>query len=361
MRIGYERDSYPERRLIIGKIPDVEYVQVPRGELPGKGKLFSPDQLEFTSCFEEADCDLLHFMNNINFGKKAYVSHFESVLPRYFTSEASKVGAAVVARDCCRKIIAISQNAAGIMRSRTASLPARQARKILDKMVVLHPPQKSIPNDPERFRNPEPLKLIFIGGLFIGKSGLQVLKVLAKIRKKYSKIELTVISGLATDPRWCKAEDCIRAGKFMVANADWIHWYPYLPNEAILSMLGEYHLGLLPSLRETYGFSVLEMQAACVPVITTNIRAFPEINSPETGWLLELPSGGEVYAPYGSDSYLEAAVRIEVQLEAVLRDILRDPSVLALKSAQAGKRIREHHDPVKYAARLKDIYSKALN
>ncbi len=45
-------------------------------------------------------------------------------------------------------------------------------------------------------------------------------------------------------------------------------------------------IGMLPSYADTYGFSVLEAQAGNA-VITTDIRALPEVNNPAVGWLIK--------------------------------------------------------------------------
>lgn len=62
-----------------------------------------------------------------------------------------------------------------------------------------------------------------------------------------------------------------------------------LSNDAVLEMIKTSDVGLLPTWQETYGFSVLEMQACGCPVITTNVRALPEINPENAGWLIRCP------------------------------------------------------------------------
>ena len=59
----------------------------------------------------------------------------------------------------------------------------------------------------------------------------------------------------------------------------------------MLELLSGSHIGLLPSFAETYGYVVLEMQAAGVPVVTTDIRAFSEVNPDECGWRIRTPTG----------------------------------------------------------------------
>ena len=63
----------------------------------------------------------------------------------------------------------------------------------------------------------------------------------------------------------------------------WISYVPKLTNNETLELMKKSHIGLLPTYADTYGYSVLEFQAAGCPVITTNVRALPEINNNNLG------------------------------------------------------------------------------
>jgi len=47
-------------------------------------------------------------------------------------------------------------------------------------------------------------------------------------------------------------------------------------------------------------------------------------------------------------------------LEAIIRSIVADPSVIYTKGVKSLERIREMHDPATYAQKLREIYQKAL-
>jgi len=47
-------------------------------------------------------------------------------------------------------------------------------------------------------------------------------------------------------------------------------------------------------------------------------------------------------------------------LEAIVRSIVADPSVIYTKALKSIERIREMHDPANYAQRLRDIYQEAM-
>src|SRR5690606_873447 len=68
-----------------------------------------------------------------------------------------------------------------------------------------------------------------------------------------------------------------------------IKHYKHLKNEEVLDLFKKTHVGLLPTWADSFGYSVLEAQACGCPVITTDIRALPEINNNDIGWLIKVP------------------------------------------------------------------------
>ena len=88
--------------------------------------------------------------------------------------------------------------------------------------------------------------------------------------------------------------------------AKWIKYYARLNNADILNLIRECHIGLLPTLGDTFGFSVLEMQSMGCPVITTNRMALPEINDGEKGWVINTKKielrHGDDYGRYDNDT-----------------------------------------------------------
>ena len=67
-----------------------------------------------------------------------------------------------------------------------------------------------------------------------------------------------------------------------------ITYKKFLPNKEVLNLFKNTHIGLLPTYADTYGYSVLEAQSYGCPVITTNIRALPEINNSDLGWVINV-------------------------------------------------------------------------
>ncbi len=91
------------------------------------------------------------------------------------------------------------------------------------------------------------------------------------------------------------------------------------------------------------------------------MRALPEINNTETGWLIRVPKNDLGEALYSTPEERERlSQHIQAGLEAIIGSIVADPSVIFTKGVKALDRIREMHDPAAYAQKLREIYHQAL-
>ena len=156
-------------------------------------------------------------------------------------------------------------------------------------------------------------------------------------------------------------EDVRKAKNLIEQNSSWIRWYPKLKNDKTIELMKNSHIGLLPTYADTYGFSVLELQATGCPCITTNVRALPEINNFDTGWVIDVPkqqSGEAIYATKDDRNVISKLIRNG--LEKTIHEIFTDRSIIAQKAEKSIARIKEHHSVERYAARMKNIYQEAL-
>ena len=124
------------------------------------------------------------------------------------------------------------------------------------------------------------------------------------------------------------------------------------------------HIGLLPTFGDTYGFSVLEMQACGCPVITSNIFALPEINNSEVGWVIDLDKYQDQFKkPQIEQKYvndIENALidgMYKIIHEIVIKDTAEELYEKALGSV---KNIVSYHDPIEYRKKLVEIYEKGF-
>jgi glycosyltransferase involved in cell wall biosynthesis len=146
-----------------------------------------------------------------------------------------------------------------------------------------------------------------------------------------------------------------------------IRWYPYLEHERVLAELESAHIGLLPTLVDTFGYSVLESFALGIPVVTTNVNALPEFVDDSVGWLIELPlsptgywSGLETTPTTHSRSYEEARELVVDGLIHAVAAARSTPDALIRRSTCAVDRVRRQFGPDVHAEALMRVYSESL-
>lgn len=396
MKIGvlaYRFDYYTNLRNIVDKLPEAEYVPVK--DLYSnlrRAALFTNRRLgrelfptfdlnnQFDD-FELNNVDVLHFSNGVSYGRTPWVTHFETIIPRFsslmqrYQGKSKKPfkltpliqrGFDALQSPSCKRVIAWSQSAADMQRDLLTELPFEQQETILKKMVVLHPPQEIIVEQPikRQYDNSNPIRFILVGAAFFRKGGSETLLAFEKlVKNELAPIQLVIVSSLRLEP-YAAGEtehDKAWATQFLEENSDWIEFHPDLPNDELMELVKTCDVGLLPTYADTYGLSVLEEQACGLPVITTDVRAMPEINNADVGWLIRVAKNDLGEALYSTPEERERlSQQIQAGLEVIVRNIVADPSVIFTKGQKSIERIREMHDPAAYAQNLREIYQQAL-
>ena len=397
MKIGvlsYRFDYYTYLRNILFKLPEAEYVPVndlysnlrraahSANRRLGRNLFPTFDLNNQFDDFEFNKVDILHFSNGVSYGRTPWVSHYETLLPRFSSllqsyQQTSKTGlnmTPLITRGfdallspSCKRIIAWSQSAADIQHELLSQLPFEERALILEKMTILHPPQKVLTEQiTERaYDIPNPIRFIFVGAGFFRKGGREILNAFEKlIKTEKAPIKFVIVSSLHLDAYATKETpaDIEWAKQFISENQDWIEYHESLPNEQVMELMKTCDVGLLPTYADSYGLSVLEAQACGLPVISTDVRALPEINNTEIGWLIRVPKTDLKEALYSTPEERERlSQHIQAGLEVIISSIVADPTVIYVKGMKALKRIREMHDPDTYAQRLREIYHEALD
>ncbi|HHV05485.1 MAG TPA: glycosyltransferase family 4 protein [Anaerolineaceae bacterium] len=396
MRIGildYRMDYYTIKRIILNKVPGFDYVPVKdlysisrrvalRFNRLFEKTLFSTFNLN--NQFEDFDLnkvDVLHFSNGISYGKTPWVSQFETILPRFDyllqrdkpavvknkrSQALTQRGLEALAGDACKAIIAWSENAAKNQRNLLSEFPSEIAEAILSKMIVLAPPQDALVDEVtvRTYSKENPIRFILVGAGFFRKGGREILNSFEKLVKEEElPVKLVLVSRLHRDYYAAHETeaDIAWAKEKIQANPDWIEHYEVIPNQQVLELLKTCDVGLLPTYADTYGFSALEAQSAACPVISTDVRALPEINNTEVGWLINVPKNelGEAYYQTPEDRQV-LSERIQSGLEHIIRGIAQEPNIIAKKGQAALEKIKAQHDPVRYGEALREIYEKAV-
>lgn len=396
MRIGvldYRFDYYTVKRNIVGKVPGVTYVPVKdifslRRNLAMQLNHFLKQDafstFDINNQFEDFDLnkvDILHFSNGISYGKTPWISHFETLLPRFahilrrkdptarqnkHTETLTQRGLDALTGASCKNIIAWSENAAKHQRDYLSELPSDIADAILSKMLVLAPPQELLVNEvkPKKYDRKNPIRFILVGAGFFRKGGREILNSFEKmVCQDKLPIQLVLVSRLRQDHYAAHetAEDIVWAKEKIAANQDWIEHYTVIPNDEVLALQKTCDVALLPTYADTYGLSALEAQATGCPVISTDVRALPEINNTEAGWLINVPKTdlGEAFYQTPEDRAF-LSERIQTGLEHIIQKIVEDPSVIAKKGQASLEKIKAQHDPIRYGETLRAIYENAL-
>lgn len=399
MKVFYINEKYPEKRCVIGKAIGCDYfpLAAASSEYDLKGitekmqhafaHRYSRYRGEKTlSCYWLLKRNgVVHTFNSCISGRNEWCATFESVLPRTnytrmglpnskkvdkFTIRQFKL----LAKNNCLGCIALSQATYNLQMSAlnkmSAYLSAEEIALIQNKTKVLHPPQEILVSEAEivkKYENTEVLELIFVGHDFFRKGGKELLDCLISIKSQNEdayKFHLTVVSCMNYGDYASHAtKEEMEHYKEVLEKTDWIDFYESLPNEEVLQLCKKAHIGLLPTMADTYGYSVLEMQACGCAMVTTDIRSLPEINNEMSGWICHLPQNEYREALYQTEELRTALKNVlHSELEKQLTLVLdADKKELLSKSISSWERIKKYHNPVNYSKELVNIWSENKN
>lgn len=260
----------------------------------------------------------------------------------------------------CKFIIAISECSFNLQTEYLNYYPAIK-KNILSKMHVLHPPQKILMDMYVKPNVCIGVNLMFVGKEFFCKGGIEILRVFDKIKNKYPYFTLTLVGDFEQSNGRCflSEKELDELKTIIKNNNERIRYFKSLPNSEVLKiMIEEIHVGLLPTHADTYGYSVLEFQSAGCPVVSTNARAFSEINNNESGWLIDVPQSylGEPFSKTDSELIIIQKI-IEEQLLAIIVCILENPNEIENRGIKSIQRIKEKHCEIEYSKKLSNIYN----
>jgi glycosyltransferase involved in cell wall biosynthesis len=127
---------------------------------------------------------------------------------------------------------------------------------------------------------------------------------------------------------------------------DRISYSPRLPNADVIRIFDNCHVAALPSFHDTFGYSVLEAQSHLCPVITTNQRAFPEINPEQAGWTIDLPIDRLGQVRYRIADFAELSRKLYSGVLATLTRIIDGRMASIYDKAEGGfRRLGTCNDP----------------
>lgn len=365
--------KYPQQRLVMNKVPNVEYSWVQNYANPflkryGRFEVWYP--------FFDFDIDGYHTVNTVVYTKKPWCCSFEDYVPRgsmpdfwelaYWGKEIgynSRIDYLLkyIAKPNCKKLIALSECNLEMQRRFYKNFNKPELTDLLEeKTTMLKVPQELQIDSPKTQTN-KTLKFVFVGNDFVRKGGREIVEVFRLIRQTREDFELHIVSIIEGDgynTAFRNNQDSKLEYKELLQymrSQDWIHLYSRLPNNKVLELLKSCDVGLLPTWFDTYGYSVLEMQACGLPVISTNVRALSEINN--NGWIINLPVNfnNEVLI-MSEEIKRQTRLLLQKQLSAIIVSILDNPSSILHKGNESWNYIRKSHSPVLYSNQIAEIY-----
>ncbi|RPE01218.1 glycosyltransferase [Candidatus Pantoea deserta] len=380
MKIIVSGQSYPEKRNILVNeqhtYVDFKYKNVwlylnkirQKAVKANKSFIFQP-----VSFLMPGNVEIIHLFNEVARTSKRWVSTFETELPRVLpvpgvpklANPELKKQLRLVAAPQCVAIIAISEATRQIQLKLLSAFP-EEASAITPKLHKLHPPQPVL-YEGQRSAQERKLIFTFAGNEFYRKGGAEVVLAFTELvnegKVSAETVQVNLIGNLKRRYNFAHGryqdEEAFyqKIEQLLNASAVFNHAESQ-PNNALIDLFKRSHAGLLPTWQDTYGFSVLEMQACGCPVISTNVRALPEINPPEAGWIIPCPLSDMFELTINSANDKEAIRQLIVShLKTCILAILADRETLMLRSQGALKRIRDVHDPARFREKLNDIYA----
>jgi glycosyltransferase involved in cell wall biosynthesis len=319
--------------------------------------------------------DLAHFVNKIPVALgKDWLVTFESALPRMFppSEPLRRHLRGQLMSPGCLAIVAMSAWALSSFKRINAGWAGLGA--VLGKTHMLQPAIPLAAPAPRTLGRGETIRLVFVGNNFARKGGIVVLRLASRALAEGLPLQIHIVSskmicsGSHTDhpdPSRYQA-DLKHLGLPNVV------FHGAMNNQQVLDLMATCHLNLLPTLHDTYGFSVLEGFANGLPAITTDVCALPEfvLAAPAAnanGFLLRLPKDErncwrhveESRSHEYWDTLDHAFACMTEQALVHLRSLAANPGRLEELSRNALAGIEQRHNPLLLAQALDVIYSHA--
>lgn len=372
IRVGFESRNYGGERNTYAPVPGIEHVKlrrVPFERAPG------PEHLGLHRVFAPLPqigppVDLVHLWNRVSVGRVPWGVSFEDTLPYLnpaIHARMIRVQRARLLNERCRFVIGMSQHAVSRLRS---TLTSEEWDVIGPKTSQIYP-HHPVSERATAYRSPsegESLRLMFVGGDFFRKGGESLLRMVERCGDELD-LHLTVVSRASgNDYRGTPpAEVDVAQIQQRLASNRRIMWHRSLPHADVLALAESQHLGCLPTLSDTFGYSVIEFMSLGVPVLVSDVQALPEFTGQDTGWQLPVAKDAQgVWVGRASDmdvrrtSYFEAIELLTDGAEQALRQAREAPGLLVERSAGARSRFAAQFDPVARSRTLLRLYERAM-
>jgi glycosyltransferase involved in cell wall biosynthesis len=228
---------------------------------------------------------VVHSFNALVYGADAWIVTFETTLPREGSLPTFVVRHCwkKIARPECGAVVALSdctaQRLLDDLQANRPRVSGAVIAAIRGKLSVLHPPQQLlIAGLAEKLRSmvwEGPLRIAVVGHDFYRKGGLEVLLALDALIREGKDIVLNIAGKMVAGDYASRAgsTEVETAQAIITRHPDRIQRLGSIPSSEVHGLLRTSHVLCLATWGDTYGYSVLEAQAAGCATITTDLRA----------------------------------------------------------------------------------------
>jgi len=315
--------------------------------------------------------DLVHTFNDLVIGARAWIVSHELELPRFLrTVPPDQLARAygLLASPRCVRILSMSAAARAWLMRR---VPADIADVIAEKTQLF----TGGVNGPEHFAlesglnertRSAPLRLIYVGNNAFRKGGTYVLDAFDRLRAGGLHVELAFVGRVEARSYVLRVDqDAYDKLVRRLSNTPGVRWIRQATNREVLAEMTQSHIGLLPTLDDSLGWSVIEMMSARLPVIASNIVALPEmITEGVNGRLIDLPRDADnrwvgVVQRHGDVSVAEDAhARLVGGVVACVCALAADDDLRMRMGAAGRARYLERYTPELAGETLGKIYDE---
>jgi len=262
--------------------------------------------------------DLVHAFNRIPIGTTPFIVGFESHLPRAYGLESTgyfRILSGMLAGERCRAIVAISEYARRQFMRQHTGRPWYES--LIAKLHVRYP-NFPIPPGLDAFvaKDGDPVRLVFVGNHFGRKGGSVAVRLAELAQQRKFPLEVDIVSSIEvgsaswTDPT---RPEYWERDLGLLKSLPSVRHHGSLPNSRVLALVKKAHFAMLPTLSDSFGYSVIEAMANYTPVIATHQGALPEfIQDGVNGILLPLETDA-----YGEWKHIGRADRGSAAYEEV--------------------------------------------
>ncbi len=315
--------------------------------------------------------DLLHMFNAVPVRSwKPFLVTFESALPRVWELKNPthrKMFDRLTRKLCsdkCRALLALSRYALRDFAQQHQGEPYFDS--LWQKTRLVYPSVKESPALDVPMT--DDLRVFFVGRDYMRKGMPIITRAHKRLVANGVPIRTTIVSSL----RWL-ADDYIGPGEGYNIDAEralldqpGIEHHESLPNEDVMQRVAASHFSLLPTMHDTFGYSVLESFSRATPVIGTDTCALPElIEHGRSGYLLPFENDSVFrhwsaikgrWADGYNDRFRDTVEAAAESLADVLQDVWERRGEYGALREGALARCRSHFDREQHRRVLEAVY-----